>query len=197
MKLSSLVALVCMGLLSGCAMSKKDCQMNDWYKQGLDDAKGGKALSSGEQHRQFCLTKHQVNVELTSYQQGWQAGMQQYCSYSNGFEHGTKGYTNYNENICSAELKPQALRGYNYGMCRYNAGVEVRKLEDDIEDSNQKIENMDARSKEATKDTKKDDLADWRQRRADARSTLYTAQARLPYAIVDERRTLQMCEQKR
>lgn len=197
MRLSLVTLCLVAGLLSGCVMSKKECQTADWYAQGLADAKDGKDVSSGEQHRQFCLSKHQVSVDLTMYHQGWQAGMREYCTYSNGYERGNRGRNSLHENICSAELRPALIRGYNYGMCRYNAGVEVRKLENTIDASNRELEDMDERIKSAGKDTKKDDIANWRERRADARSDLYKAQARLPYAIVDERRALEQCEARR
>lgn len=104
-------------LLAGCAtISQNECQVADWQAIGFQYGSQGKNSTVFEQYRKDCA-KYQIKADFKSFQQGYQHGLNEYCSFENGLSTG-EGGAHYN-NQCPRGRYPHFAKGYHAGLKRY------------------------------------------------------------------------------
>lgn len=111
--------------LSGCAtMSGDECAMSDWQAVGYEDGVRGYTGDRIGQYRKACA-KHGVTPDLSSYQQGREQGLVEYCQPGRGFNVGSSG--NRYHGVCRADLEPGFLEAYNAGYHLYTLHSNVNR----------------------------------------------------------------------
>ena len=83
-----LLAAVAAFALAGCAsMSPEECRVADWAEQGYKDGRSGLTPTRITEHRKACA---EVGVvpDAQRYRQGWDRGVQEYCTPTNGLAQG-------------------------------------------------------------------------------------------------------------
>lgn len=100
-------------LLAGCAiMNEQDCLYANWYDLGYQDGGNGQDRSRLQQRRQAC-GEHGISVDRDAYHDGYESGLERFCTTANGYERGREGYR-YN-NVCPPLLEGDFLTGYQRG----------------------------------------------------------------------------------
>lgn len=78
-------------LLGGCAsMSESECKVADWGRVGRDDGARGEAESRLAAYTEDC-GKVGVRPNALAYRQGWDVGIQGFCTASGGWRAGSAG----------------------------------------------------------------------------------------------------------
>ncbi|MCO5113034.1 MAG: DUF2799 domain-containing protein [Bdellovibrionaceae bacterium] len=108
-------------LLTQCgSLEKKECENIHWATQGFNDGAEGR-YSRLSQFLSKCAT-HDVSVGSDEYLEGYQKGLDKFCSEESGFSRGIQGLTP--EKICE-DNKKYAI-SYDSGKqnyCTYDIGV--------------------------------------------------------------------------
>lgn len=105
--------VVALAFLSGCAvMSQQDCLHADWYELGYRDGSTGQSRDRLQQRQQACV-EHGITSDKSAYYDGYEAGLDQFCTAASGYQRGREGYR-YN-NICPPLLEGDFLTGYQRG----------------------------------------------------------------------------------
>lgn len=142
---AALAALV----MSACAsMSSDECIATDWSAVGFEDGARGLTTERFASHRTACA-KHGVTADFGAYQAGRKEGLIEYCQPGRGYDVGVSGGRYYG--VCSADLEPGFLDGYNDGHHLYTLRVNVSRTSSAInarEDELEAIE-KEMRLKEA------------------------------------------------
>lgn len=109
----ALLLITAIMLLSGCAvMGEQDCLHADWHELGYRDGSTGQSRDRLQQRRQACA-EHGVTADRNAYHDGYEAGLDRFCTAANGYQHGREGYS-YN-NVCPPLLEGDFLAGYQRG----------------------------------------------------------------------------------
>ena len=128
-------------LLGGCAsMNKDDCLSADWYSQGREDGAGGESRDQYQRHREACA-KHGIEPDKAAYQEGYEHGLDDFCTPANGYENGRQGY-NY-RGVCPAELEGGFLLGYQQGKALFEAEQRVAQYDSALQDHGSRINNAE------------------------------------------------------
>lgn len=116
--------------LSGCAtMNQSECLNADWQLIGMEDGAEGRLPAYLGEHRTACAT-YNVTPDLTTYMQGHNIGVKQYCTVANGFNVGSRG-VDYN-GVCPANLETVFLPAYEHGYDHYLWNKEIEDAESSI-----------------------------------------------------------------
>lgn len=100
-------------LLTGCAvMGEQDCLHANWQAVGHQDGSVGQDRDRLQQRRQAC-EKHGITVDRNAYYQGYELGLNSFCTAASGYERGREGYR-YND-VCPPLLEGDFLTGYQRG----------------------------------------------------------------------------------
>ena len=103
--------------LGGCAsMNSAECETGDWRAIGYEDGSRGYTSDRFGDHRKACA-KHGVTADFSSYQEGRNAGLVEFCQPSRGFSLGSNGGS-YN-GVCSANREADFLDAYRAGQQLY------------------------------------------------------------------------------
>lgn len=126
--LRKLILLAAMtGLLAGCvSMSEDDCLAADWRSIGASDGAAGAGYDRLQTRVNQCR-EFGVEADISRYNQGYEDGLQSYCTPANGFRVGRAG-SSYN-GVCPAELETAGF------LDAYYEGRELNRLESDVQNA--------------------------------------------------------------
>ncbi len=100
-------------LLGGCAvMGEQDCLNANWHAVGHQDGSVGQGRGRLQQRRQAC-EQHGVTVDRNAYHEGYELGLNAFCTAASGYERGREGHR-YN-GVCPPLLEGDFLTGYQRG----------------------------------------------------------------------------------
>jgi hypothetical protein len=135
-----LLAVISAGL-SGCAtMSGDECMTSDWSAIGYEDGARGYTTERLTKHRKACA-KHGVTLDFTAYQAGRDQGLVEYCQPSRGFNVGANGGRYHS--VCSVNLEPDFLDGYNAGHHLYALRANVNRASSSIHSKERELKDID------------------------------------------------------
>jgi len=142
----SLIVLPC--LLAGCeSMSVSECKVADWGRVGYADGAAGVAQSRLAAYTEDC-GKAGVVPEAHVYRQGWDTGIQRFCTAANGWREGMQGHGG-KEAVC------QGQAGFE-GFARYlDAGLKVYRTQEQLQRNSQEAGRLEKELDAATKDEDK------------------------------------------
>ncbi|MCF4097345.1 DUF2799 domain-containing protein [Maritalea mediterranea] len=124
-------------LLAGCAsLSKAQCETGDWVQVGFMDGALGQTSSQFAEHQKAC-SEHGISVDRAQYMQGYQQGLQRYCTPSKAAEVGVAGRTY--RNVCQGEKGVSFLRVYVAAKDVYAADTEIKRIQQEIEQITKQI----------------------------------------------------------
>lgn len=97
--------------------ASNSCIGKNWVEQGMKDGKSGlpirKAIKTAlDKHKKNCPEELRKSV-AEDYQEGYIAGIKQFCTYENGVESGKKGRKD--KTKCPADMRAGFMRGYEHG----------------------------------------------------------------------------------
>lgn len=110
--------------LIGCAsyFKRKECEKTNWFQHGYDRAMSGKRLQ-GDDFLQQC-EKVEAKIDFAAADQGFKAGMGNYCKPQVAYQTGRKGQF-FNEGLCDMsgvnKLKAQHAKGVQ-ALCQPGNG---------------------------------------------------------------------------
>ena len=117
-------------LLAGCeSMSVSECKVADWGRVGYADGAAGVAQSRLAAYTEDC-GKAGVVPQANAYRQGWDTGIQRFCTAANGWREGMLGHSG-KEAVC------QGQAGFE-GFARYlDAGLQVYRSQEQLQRNSQ------------------------------------------------------------
>lgn len=135
-------------VLAGCeSMSVSECKVADWGRVGYTDGASGTAQSRLADYTEDC-GKAGVVPLASAYRQGWDVGIQRYCTAANGWREGTLGRSG-KEAVCLGQA------GYD-GFARYlDAGLKVHRTQEQLQRNSQEANRLEKQLEAATKDDDK------------------------------------------
>jgi hypothetical protein len=103
---------------SGCTpyFSSNSCANHNWYAQGFKDGRYGKPLSPLSQETQGCATQS-LSAHADEYQQGWNKGIQAFCTEENAHQRGLAGQELID--YCPQTLKQPYVQAWHQGLEQY------------------------------------------------------------------------------
>lgn len=148
MTLSKAFVLLFALSLAGCeSMSVSECKVADWARVGYTDGSAGTSQTRLADYTEDC-GKTGVTPDPRAYRQGWDAGIQTYCTALNGWREGTKGRSG-KDAVC------QGQAGYE-GFARYlDAGLQVYRTQEHIRRNDQETDRLQKQLDAAVKDDEK------------------------------------------
>lgn len=127
--------------ISGCAgMSKKECSTADWYAYGQQDGQAGAPASTVNRYVENC-SKHDVPVNRSQYQQGWDIGIRRYCTPQNGYQVGLSGREL--PMVCPSDMQAEFAKAHARGLTEF-------KIKRDISNAEQALSRLDSQQKNLT-----------------------------------------------
>ncbi len=154
MRFLSLVSVTAvLVLLAGCeSMSVSECKVADWSRVGYSDGAAGTPSNRLADYVEDC-GKAGVSPVAGAYRQGWDVGIQRYCTAANGWREGTLGRSG-KESVC------QGQAGFS-GFARYlDAGLKVYRTQEQLQRNNSELVRLQKELESATKDEDKKRLRD-------------------------------------
>ena len=135
-------------MLAGCeSMSVSECKVADWAREGFNDGAAGTPQSRLADYAEDC-GKTGVTPDPRAYRQGWDAGIQSYCTPLNGWREGTKGRSG-KDAVCQGQAGHQ-------GFARYlDAGLQVYRTQEHMRRNDQETDRLQKQLDAATKDEDK------------------------------------------
>ena len=142
------LATTVMILLAGCeSMSVSECKVADWSRVGYTDGAAGSPSNRIADYAEDC-GKAGITPVAGAYRQGWDLGIQRYCTAANGWREGTLGRSG-KESVC------QGQAGFD-GFARYlDAGLKVYRTQEQIQHNNNEMGRLQKELETATKDEDK------------------------------------------
>ena len=132
-------------LMGGCAgkLTKNECESKDFYQQGLNDGKDGRAADRFDKMKQQCSDQG-VKIDDTKYSYGRKVGLASYCDSSRAESDAKKGKT---DSICLAEQVPPYQRAYQneLGTLKAKSDAEMKSLSErqqKLQDRQGKVESQ-------------------------------------------------------
>lgn len=149
--LLSIGLFVGLAFLAGCAtLSKSQCQTGDWQQIGFGDGASGATSSRFADHQEAC-SEHGITVDRAQYMQGYNRGLQQYCTPAKAAEVGIAGRSY--KNVCQGQEGISFQRVYAAAQDVYEVDQEIESIQNEIEQITQKLANA------STTQTERDKLA--------------------------------------
>lgn len=119
-------------LVAGCAsMSDSQCRVADWGRVGLSDGARGEPEHRLASYTEDC-GKIGVVPNAQAYRQGWDVGIQRYCTPANGWQAGLAGQ-GYKAQSCSGQAQGLAFSQY------LQAGLQLHHTQLQINNNLQEI----------------------------------------------------------
>ncbi len=130
------IALVLLAaLLGGCeSMSESECRAADWGRVGFKDGAAGVAEQRLAAYTEDC-GKIGVRPDSRAYRQGWDTGIQRYCTAANGWRAGTEGQESKSQ-VCVGQAGESEFSRY------LNAGLQVYRTNQQIQDNSREIDRL-------------------------------------------------------
>ena len=117
-------------LVAGCAsMSESECRRADWLGRGLADGRAGEPMSQLDDHAKACA-KAGVVPDAQRWQQGWTAGVAEYCRPGSAWRAGAAGKTY--QGVCQAHDEYSFRRFYEAGREVYRARMDMERIGRDV-----------------------------------------------------------------
>ena len=86
-------------MLAGCeSMTVSECKVADWGRVGYADGAAGVAQTRLAAYAEDC-GKAGIVPHANAYRQGWDSGIQRFCTAANGWREGTLGHSG-KESVC-------------------------------------------------------------------------------------------------
>ena len=137
--------------LSGCAsMSESECKVADWQRIGERDGEQGRSESRLAEHAEAC-GKIGIQPDAARYRRGWDLGVMRYCTPEVGWREGLNG-SSY-QGVCRGRNEGEFLRFHR-------AGLEVHRVEKDIEANHAESRRLEDQLKKARTDDERKRLRD-------------------------------------
>ncbi|MDD2923794.1 DUF2799 domain-containing protein [Rhodoferax sp.] len=134
--------------LAGCeSMSESECRTADWGRVGLADGSRGETERRLADYTEDC-GKIGVVPNARAYRQGWDNGIQRFCTAANGWREGVAGHSGKAE-VCVGQA------GYA-SFARYlDAGLQVYRTQERIQRNTQESNRLQKKLESATTDEEK------------------------------------------
>ncbi len=139
MKIAMIVVLAM--LYTGCAtMSQGECLSGNWSRIGYDDGAAGYPASRLGNHEQACAA-HGVGVDVRSYMESRERGLEVYCTPYRGFTAAANGQ-NY-AGVCPGYLEAGFLAGFSDGQFVHDAKRHLDDVSSDVSSIEYRIRKAD------------------------------------------------------
>jgi hypothetical protein len=139
--LSTIIFLLLLALLPGCAtLDKDECMLADWRLIGYEDGVAGKSATAISEYRKDCA-KHAVVPDLDAYRAGREEGLLQYCKADNGYRLGNAGRSL--AAVCPAALEGGFRDAWSSGRKLYLARSAVNKTYSRINSRKQTLSSLE------------------------------------------------------
>ena len=125
------LALAVLIMLAGCAsVSREECLAGDWVSIGQRDGAAGRVGSAQFERHVTACAKVDVTPDRAAWAQGYEAGLQRYCTPLSGLREGEAG-SSY-RNVCPAGTEAGFLRGHDLGLAAYRQRQRISEIEREI-----------------------------------------------------------------
>jgi len=132
----SFLIMLALGL-NGCAsLSKEQCLAGNWSQIGQSDGRQGYKLASLDAHFKACA-EHGIRPNPQEYKQGYNKGLNTYCTPTNARHVGEAGNTYHY--VCPADKEEAFLRQYRYGKELREAQNKIDSARSDLESKEEKL----------------------------------------------------------
>lgn len=116
-------------LLGGCAsLSESECQNRRWDDIGYEDGSRGRSRERIDAHSEACA-KHGVEPDRAAWQDGYDSGLDVYCTPENAVRVGLSG-EGY-DGICPPESDREFASHWRVARAVYEQRVRVAQIEDE------------------------------------------------------------------
>lgn len=123
--------------LGSCAtLDENECRSVDWFQLGARDGADGSARSRVEEHRKACA-EYGLPADDAAWFQGYEAGLQDYCTADNGYRVGRRG--GYYGRVCPAQDERAFVDAYELGHETYQVEQEIAELDRRAESIQQRL----------------------------------------------------------
>ena len=123
--------------LAACAtLNESECRTADWFQLGARDGVDGAARTRIEDHRKACA-EFGLPADDAAWFQGYEAGLQDYCTEANGYRVGRRG--GYYGRVCPATEERAFLDAYALGRETYDVEREIAELDRRAESLQQRL----------------------------------------------------------
>lgn len=134
--------------LAGCeTMSVPECQVADWGRVGFADGARGESESRLAAHVESCAQAG-VRPNAQAYRQGWDAGIQLFCTAPNGWREGLQGNSG-RDSVCRGQS------GYEVFSRYLSAGLQVYRTNEQMRYNAAQANRLQRLLDESTKDEEK------------------------------------------
>jgi len=143
MMIRGITLLVIIFQFSGCATyTGKECSSFNWMEQGYLAALNGNTLAEGLLHfHDSCGKDYGIMPDQKEFEQGFQKGLQLFCSADNAYLFGSKGGTY--KGTCPEKKEAQFVAEYALGHNNFlEKQIEVLKRQND--DLKEKIDDLES-----------------------------------------------------
>lgn len=128
--MKKLVGLVTLMTLSCSTYSRKQCLSFDWQNKGFESAMNGQLKrDSYLYYQEKCGKEHGIAPEETSFDLGYQKGIDQLCTVEGGRRLGQKGFSY--QHLCPAEKEEVFIKSFRSGRLEFLES-QVEKLQEKI-----------------------------------------------------------------
>lgn len=123
--------------LAACAtLDESECRTADWFQLGARDGVDGAARTRIEDHRKAC-GEFGLPTDDAAWFQGYEAGLQDYCTVDNGYRVGRSG--GYYGRVCPASEERAFLDAYDLGRETHDVEREIAELDRRAESLQQRL----------------------------------------------------------
>jgi hypothetical protein len=105
------------------------CEKLDWHEIGRADGAVGAPAEKIKEHSKSCQALLSED-QLALYENGYNVGLNQFCTSTRGFEAGKTNQAYYN--VCPWSLEPKFLSGYNFGKKVHTLLQENRAVDQQV-----------------------------------------------------------------
>lgn len=141
------VVWLALPLLACESMSVSECKVADWGRVGFTDGAAGVASTRLADYAEDC-GKAGVVPQAGTYRQGWDLGIQRYCTAINGWREGTLGHSG-KEGVCRGQA---GFDGFAHFL---DAGLKVYRTQEQLQRNGQESSRLEKELEAATKDEDK------------------------------------------
>ncbi len=129
--------------LSACGtLDENQCRTVDWRQLGRDDGQVGRNSSYVDEHRRSC-ERHRLPIDASSWRDGWEVGIRQYCTPQNGLNEGIAGRSY--ANSCPADLRAGFEEPYRIGKRLHDARSARDQRQRELDDLMRKLRDEEDR----------------------------------------------------
>lgn len=119
--------------VAACGTSSKQeyCNTTNWKDMGNKTGLKGQPADVVMKDQKSCAEVG-VQIPLVEFKEGWEEGIQQYCSEENAVRLGRSGEKHMSEN-CPIEYRPKFLAAYEEGVKLKSVNKKIEKVEKQID----------------------------------------------------------------